>query len=247
MRAVILAAGYDPRLRPHSDRAPKTLLPVAGAPILHRTMTALARVGLDEFVIVIGHHGEQVRAAVASWFPDLTVTFVENPAFASTGTAASLAAAADEIAGEAFVLVDGDLVFEPSAVPRLLAVGLDAVAVRSVGALDGEAVKIAVDADDRVIAIGRELPLRTALGEAIGLAAFTAATSRALFAALAPGDRDYEAAIQRIVDGGVALAVADLGSTFAIEVDTAHDLRAAEAAFCDRPASASSPALPLAV
>ena len=34
MKAVILAAGCATRLRPYSDDTPKTLLPVAGVPIL---------------------------------------------------------------------------------------------------------------------------------------------------------------------------------------------------------------------
>jgi hypothetical protein len=63
---------------------------------------------------------------------------------------------------------------------------------------------------------------------------------------LAPDDRDYEAAIQRVIDGGVSLAAVDLGSAYAIEIDTAADLRAAEAAVRAGPAFAPR-GLPLAV
>jgi choline kinase len=186
MRAVLLAAGDDPRLRPHNARAPKALVPVDGVPILRRGLTTLAQAGVDHVTLVVGHLGDQIRTAVGRWFPGLAVEFVANPAFAATGTAASLALARPVVDGEAFVLCDGDVVFAPAAIDRLFAAGLDAVAVRSVGALDGEAVKVMVDDGDRVVAIGRDLPARGALGEAVGLASFTAATSRALFAALAP-------------------------------------------------------------
>ena len=246
MRAVLLAAGDDPRLRPHNARAPKALVPVDGVPILRRSLTTLAQAGVDHVTLVVGHLGDQIRTAVGRWFPGLAVEFVANPAFAATGTAASLALARPLVDGEAFVLCDGDVVFAPAAIDRLFAAGLDAVAVRSVGALDGEAVKVVVDAGDRVVAIGRDLPARGALGEAVGLASFTAATSRALFAALAPDDRDYEAAIQRVIDGGVSLAAVDLGSAYAIEIDTAADLRAAETAVRAGPAFAPR-GLPLAV
>ena len=54
MKAVILAAGYDGRLRPHVDHAPKALVPVAGVPILRRTLATLVRAGVDQVVIVVG-------------------------------------------------------------------------------------------------------------------------------------------------------------------------------------------------
>ena len=52
--------------------------------------------------------------------------------------------------------------------------------------------------------------------------------------------------IQRVIDGGVSLAAVDLGSAYAIEIDTAADLRAAEAAVRAGPAFAPR-GLPLAV
>jgi choline kinase len=72
---------------------------------------------------VVGHLGEQIRSAVGRWFPGLAVEFVANPAFAATGTAASLALARPVVDGEAFVLCDGDVVFAPAAIDRLFAAG----------------------------------------------------------------------------------------------------------------------------
>src|SRR5437870_3888633 len=63
MKAVILAAGCATRLRPYSDDTPKTLLPVAGVPILRRTITSLLRVGFDQFVIGTGYLEHMVRDA----------------------------------------------------------------------------------------------------------------------------------------------------------------------------------------
>ena len=88
MKAVILAAGYDPRLRPHVDQTPKPLVEVAGTPILARALSLLVRAGVDQVVIVVGHRRDQVRAEVARRFPDLDVTFVDNLAYRNTSTAA---------------------------------------------------------------------------------------------------------------------------------------------------------------
>lgn len=250
MRAVILAAGYDGRLRPHVDRAPKALVEVGGQPLLVRTLSLLARAGIDQVALVIGHLGAQIREVVAARCPDLDVTFIENPAYATTSTAASLALARPHADGHAFLLLDGDLVFDAGVVARLLDIGPDAVAVRSVGALGAEEVKVHADAHDHVVALGKDLAVRGAMGEAIGMTLVSAATSRRLFAALAAGPDPaayYEATLQQLVDGGATLHAVDIGSLYACEIDTPDDLRDADAYLRGRPAAAPRSPFRLAV
>lgn len=242
MKAVILAAGYDPRLRPHVDQTPKALVEVAGTPILARALSLLVRAGVDQVVIVVGHLRDQVRAEVARRFPDLDVTFVDNLAYRNTSTAASLALARPHVDGQAFFLIDGDVVFDAGVLTRLFDGGPDALAVRSVGALGLEEVKVASDASDRVVAIGKQVPVRGAMGESIGMTLLSATTSRRLFAALAArphADLYYEALLQELVDGGVDLHAVDIGSLYACEIDTPEDLRAADAELRTLPAADS--------
>lgn len=49
--ALILAAGRGERLRPHTDRTPKPLLPVRGKPLIEWHLEALARAGVREVVV----------------------------------------------------------------------------------------------------------------------------------------------------------------------------------------------------
>lgn len=250
MKAVILAAGYDGRLRPQVDHAPKALLPVAGVPILRRTLTLLLRAGVDQVVIVVGHLHLHIRAAVARWFPHLDVTFVENADHATTSTAASLALAAPHVGARPFFLVDGDVVFDAEVLTRLFDGGPDAIAVRSVGSLGLEEVKVTADASDRVVALGKDVPIRGAMGESVGIQLLSAATARKLFAALAAsphGDAYYEAFLQQLVDDGVALHAVDLGSLYACEIDTPDDLRIADEQLARRPAFDARPGLRIAV
>ncbi|MEZ4400792.1 MAG: phosphocholine cytidylyltransferase family protein [Kofleriaceae bacterium] len=239
MKAVILAAGYDPGLVPDAPARPKTLVPVAGVPILRRTLTLLQRFGVEQVVIVVGHLADQVRAAVTSWWPDLDVTYVDNPAFRTTSTAASLALARPYLLGHPFLLIDGDVVFEPAVMTRVVEGGPDAVAVRSVGTLGAEEVKVVADAGDRVVALGKDVPVRGAMGEAIGIQLLSAATSRRLFAAMAlrpHADLYYEDVLQDLVLAGVGLQAVDIGSAYACEIDTAADLREADAHLAAQPA-----------
>ena len=55
MRAMILAAGRGQRLRPLTDNAPKSLMQLAGKPLIEYHLQALAGAGFGEVVINQGH------------------------------------------------------------------------------------------------------------------------------------------------------------------------------------------------
>lgn len=69
--AVLLAAGAGERI----GRRPKCLLELGGVPLIRRQIIALSGAGVDELVVVVGHHAEQVLPAIEA-FP---VTVVRNP------------------------------------------------------------------------------------------------------------------------------------------------------------------------
>lgn len=243
MKAVILAAGCATRLRPYSDDTPKTLLPVGDVPILRRTMTSLLRCGVDQFVIGTGYLEHMVREAVGQWFPGLDVTFVTNHDFRTTNNAYSLLLTRPHVEDDDFILLDGDVVFDLGVVEELISRGPDCLAVRSVGEIGLEEVKVTADNEDRVLAIGKHVPVRTAMGESVGIELFSAHSSRKLFAALHQRVREqnltneyYEASFQQIIDGGTTLYGVDIGSMYASEIDTIDDLLAANAHLAARPA-----------
>src|SRR5678815_5546843 len=243
VKAVILAAGCATRLRPYSDDTPKTLLPVGGVPILRRTITNLLRVGFDQFVIGTGYLEHMVREAVGTWFPGLDVTYVINREFAATNNAYSLWLTREHVEQGGFILLDGDVVFDVSVVEELVDRGPDCLAVRSVGEIGLEEVKVTADNQDRVLAIGKHVPVRSAMGESVGIELFSAASSRRLFEALHQRVREhglvneyYEAAFQQVIDSGVTLYGVDIGSMYATEIDTVEDLAAANERLAQRPA-----------
>jgi MurNAc alpha-1-phosphate uridylyltransferase len=61
---AILAGGLATRLRPATEKVPKSLLPIAGRPFIHWQLGLLAQQGINEVVMCIGHLGEQIQAAV---------------------------------------------------------------------------------------------------------------------------------------------------------------------------------------
>ena len=69
--AVLLAAGEGSRI----GGRPKCLLELGGVPLIRRALVALSGGGVDEVVVVLGHHAERIEPAVAE-FP---VQVVRNP------------------------------------------------------------------------------------------------------------------------------------------------------------------------
>lgn len=70
--ALLLAAGAGSRL----GHRPKSLLELGGVPLIRRQLIALSGAGVDEVVVVLGHHAEAIETAVQ----DFPVTLVRNPA-----------------------------------------------------------------------------------------------------------------------------------------------------------------------
>lgn len=70
--AVLLAAGSGSRL----GGRPKSLLELGGVSLIRRQLIALSGAGVDEVVVVLGHHADAIEAAVQ----DFPVTLARNPA-----------------------------------------------------------------------------------------------------------------------------------------------------------------------
>ncbi|WP_322805969.1 sugar phosphate nucleotidyltransferase [Thermanaerothrix sp.] len=62
MKAVILAGGKGTRLAPYTKILPKPLMPVGEMPILEVIVRQLARAGVGEIVLTVGHLAELLRA-----------------------------------------------------------------------------------------------------------------------------------------------------------------------------------------
>lgn len=76
MIAVIPVAGVGTQLRPHTYTQPKSLIPIAGKPILSYILDQLLEVGIKEYVFVIGYLGEKIKEYVETEYPKLNKKFV---------------------------------------------------------------------------------------------------------------------------------------------------------------------------
>ena len=109
MKAVILVGGEGTRLRPLTFTTPKSMLPVAGQPIIERVVRWLATYGVDEAVLSLGYRPDAFLVA----FPEgqcanVQLSYAVEPE--PLGTAGGIAFAARQAGlDETFLVVNGDV------------------------------------------------------------------------------------------------------------------------------------------
>ena len=177
-RAVVLAASRGGALADLTEDKPKCMLDVRGEPILARLARALGDAGVQDVTVVCGYKHEAVDVP--------RIRKVINPEFDSTGEAASLARAVEDMSGTTIVSY-GDIVFRSYILDLLLECDADIAVV--VDAHPGEGARRGMDLaccsraharqnlDDVPVtleSIGQEVAEETAHGEWIGLAKFSA-------------------------------------------------------------------------
>jgi UDP-N-acetylglucosamine diphosphorylase/glucosamine-1-phosphate N-acetyltransferase len=110
MKALILTGGAGRTLVPFSSTRPKAMTVVAGGSLMRRILTHLREVGVTDVTVVLGQHGDKVKAAFQEGHEvgvHLSYFEQERP---SGIVDAILRARGRFIPGEFFILVYGDVV-----------------------------------------------------------------------------------------------------------------------------------------
>jgi NDP-sugar pyrophosphorylase family protein len=102
---AILAGGLGTRLRSVVDR-PKVLAPVRGRPFVTYLLDQLREAGAGEVVLLTGHRGDQVRAALGSCYRGMVLRYSCEPA--PLGTAGAVRHGLPLLRGASVLLLNGD-------------------------------------------------------------------------------------------------------------------------------------------
>ncbi len=76
MIAIIPVAGAGTRLRPHTYTQPKSLIPIAGKPVIGYIVDQLLEAGVEDFVFVIGYLGDKIREYIDEAYPEVRKSYV---------------------------------------------------------------------------------------------------------------------------------------------------------------------------
>lgn len=120
MQAVILAAGMGRRLGELTGDNTKCMLEVNGVKLIDRALECLAEHNLSRIVLVVGYKRENVMRYVGDSYKGIEVVYVENPIYDKTNNIYSLYLAKDYLVAEDTLLLESDLIYEPSVVRRIV-------------------------------------------------------------------------------------------------------------------------------
>lgn len=245
MKCLILAAGYGSRLRGIAESKP--LAPVGGTPLIEHAIVRAASAGATEFVVATGYQAERVEDFLAGLREraGLKIASVRCEGWDRPNGYTVLAGAA-AIEGE-YLLMMTDHLFDPAIVRQLLAlesrpdVGLTLAVDR---ALEGEwldiddATKVAIDEDQRIVAIGKTIESYNAIDT--GLFRATPALADALRADIAAGGGgSLSEGVQRLARERRARAM-PIGAARWIDVDSPAMLAFAETMLAQERAAAGA-------
>ncbi|HCO44228.1 MAG TPA: nucleotidyltransferase [Gammaproteobacteria bacterium] len=235
----MLSAGQGRRLLPLTADRPKCLIDLHGKTLLQWQLDALLAAGVGPITVVTGYAAAAVEALLERHYDSRVVRAQFNPFFQVADNLGSCWIARDAFEGDV-LLLNGDTVFETPVVERLLAAPPAPIrlTVDSKAGYDDDDMKVVLDGE-RLLRIGKHLPVDAVDAESIGLLRFDAAGARRFRQAVELALREpdglrwwYLSVIDRLADEGVVQTCSIRGLRWG-EVDFPRDLEPARAVVAD--------------
>ncbi|PVX26730.1 MAG: hypothetical protein CW691_00475 [Candidatus Bathyarchaeum sp.] len=117
MQTIILAGGKGKRVFPLAANSPKPMFKLLGKPLIHHVIDTLKEAGLKDYVVVVGHRGEQIKDYLKDG-SKLGVNIKYTVQKESLGMADALKTAED-LAEDNFFVVNADDMFEASLIKQM--------------------------------------------------------------------------------------------------------------------------------
>lgn len=120
MQAIILAAGMGKRLGEYTHDNTKCMLEVNGIRLIDRAIAALKKVEVSRVILVVGYKGQNVKNYIGDNYQGIPIEYVENSIFDKTNNIYSLYLAKDYMLAEDTLLLESDIIFDPSVIKKLV-------------------------------------------------------------------------------------------------------------------------------
>jgi choline kinase len=172
MKALILSAGQGRRLLPLTADTPKCLLPLNGRTALEWQIDHLLANGVNEIGVVVGYNAHKVESRLEERYGKGVINTIFNPFYEVADNLASCWMARHYFSDE-LLLINGDTLFEQSLLQNLLTAKDHPITVTidRKQAYDSDDMKVKLDGD-RLVRIGKDLPMDQVDGESIGMLFF---------------------------------------------------------------------------
>ena len=117
MQTIILAGGEGKRVFPLAANSPKPMFKLLGKPLIHHVVDVLKEAKLKDYIIVVGHHGEQIKNYLKDG-SELGVNIQYTTQNQSLGMADALKTT-EKLTENNFFVVNADDIFEASLIKQM--------------------------------------------------------------------------------------------------------------------------------
>jgi len=235
MQAIILAAGMGRRLSKESNGLPKAMLRIGGKTIIQNQIEACLSIGIERFVIVLGYEKEHLREHIVRFLPDKEIIFIENNRYMETNTLYSLYLAREYFI-DGFIYFNGDVFFGDQLLSMIDLEKKRSQLFLKSGECGDEEIKMIISEENRILEIGKNLPLEQCAGEFIGIGYFAeddiALFSECLERGIKDGEENnyFEFAVNILCRQKELFAISTKEAR-CLEIDFPEDLKKARALF----------------
>lgn len=230
-KAVVLAAGWGSRIQARMKGA-KPLIPVAGRPILFRTLDVLRSGGIEEIAVIVGYQSEVINQAVAIYNrrERANIQTIFNSRWREAN-GLSLSAAKDFTAKDDFILTMSDHLLDPQIIKTMQQTPISSDAllaidkkIDTIADID-DATKVLINPYNRIVSISKSLKSYNAID--CGVFRLKETIYHALSDARREGDASLSAGMHILADKGRFFGV-DIKDAYWQDVDDGAMLDAAE-------------------
>lgn len=118
MKAIILSAGEGSRMRPLTLTKPKTMLPVAGKPIIQYNIESLKENGITDILLIVRYKEDMVR----EYFGDgsefgVNITYKTQKDFLGTANAVSYG---EDFINQSVIVLNGDIILDAEILQEII-------------------------------------------------------------------------------------------------------------------------------
>jgi len=172
MKAIILSAGQGKRLLPLTADIPKCSILLGRKTILEWQIDVIRKCGIEDVIVVLGYQAEKVEQLLEERYGKGRVRTVFNPFYAVSDNLGTCWIVRGEM-NEDFLLLNGDTLFTPTILRKVLESPPHpiTVTVNVKDAYDEDDMKVGLEGD-RLVRIGKDIPVEQVQAESIGMLLF---------------------------------------------------------------------------
>ncbi len=191
MKAVILAAGKGTRLRPLTERLPKSLIEVGGKTLLERSLDNLKEAGITEAVIVVGFFAERIKEKLGRVYNGISIDYIQNDDYPTSGSMWSFYKSKDIIGDDGVILLESDILYEVKALKSLLQAEEKDLILTAEPLNSGDDVYTSSDEQRRLVDLGKTISKENQKGPESVLVGISKYSNEFLAKLFAKAEEDY--------------------------------------------------------